>query len=79
MRRERADAVEAPISLRYFYTAYVPIEYRIEVCMLKKLVMKFVIESPQIRTLEEKARHIVRCLFTKFLQTDDVEQLLPND
>ena len=79
LRWERTDPPEKPISLRYLYSLYVPIEYKIEVCLLKKLVMKFVIESPQIRTLEEKARHIIRCLFSRFMQVDDVEQLLPND
>ena len=76
---ERTDPPEKPISLRYLYSLYIPIEYRIEVCLLKKLVMKFVIEAPQIRTLEEKARYIIRCLFSRFMQVDEVEQLLPND
>ena len=79
LRVERGDAPEPPVSWRYFYSVYVPIEHRVEVSLLKKLVMKFVIESPQIRTLEEKARHIVRSLFTKLIEADDVEQLLPND
>ena len=79
LRGERIDAPKSPISLRYFYSVYVPTEHRIEVCALKKLVMRFVIESPQIRTLEEKARHIVKSLFTKLMQADDVEHLLPND
>ena len=79
LRDERTDTPEDAISLRYFYSVYIPIEYRIEVCMLKKLVLRFVIESPQVRTLEEKARHIVRSLFATFIQAVDVEYLLPND
>ena len=79
LRCERTTPPQNPISLRYCYSLYVPIKYRIEVSLIKKLVMKFVIESPQIRTLEEKARHIIRCLFLRFMQVDDVERLLPND
>ena len=79
LRCERSDMPEKPISLRYFYSVHVPVKYRVEVCLLKQLVMGFVIESPQIRTLEEKARHIVKSLFLKFVDADSVEHLLPND
>ena len=78
-RKKRSDVSEGPVSWRYCYSMHVPIEYRVEVFLLKELVMRLVIRSPQVRTLEEKSRHIVRNLFEKLIQAKDVEHLLPND
>ena len=68
-----------PISYRYLYSVRVPICYRVEVALIQELVRKFVIDSPQVRTLEEKGKHIIRCLFRKYMQDDIGHQLLPND
>ena len=78
-RIDRGVVSNSPISYRYLFSVQIPINYRVEVDLIKKLVWKFVIESPQVRTLEEKGRHIVRCLFSKYMQGDNGEQLLPND
>jgi len=67
------------VSQRYLYAVHIPIRHRVEVDLIKGLIMKYVIESPQVRTLEEKARNIVRCLFLKFTRDDNAQHLLPND
>ena len=66
------------ISNRYLHSVQIPTNCQVEVDLIKKLVWKFVIESPQVRTLGENGRHIVRCLFRKYMQ-DKGEQLLPTD
>ena len=59
VRKER-DPIRVPLSSqRYFYKMHVPDQQRVEVDLIKGLIFKYVIESPQIRTLEEKARHII--------------------
>ena len=78
-RFDREVASNDPISYRYLHSVQIPIKYLVEVELIKKLEWKFVIESPQVRTLEEKGRHIIRCLFRKYMQRDKGEQLLPND
>ena len=62
-RIERADVPKDAISQRYFYTLSVPEKYRVEVALINRLIREFVIDSPQVRTLEEKGKHIIRCLF----------------
>ena len=78
-RFDREVASNDPISYRYLHSVQISIKYLVEVELIKKLEWKFVIESPQVRTLEEKGRHIIRCLFRKYMQRDKGEQLLPND
>ena len=78
-RGRMTDVPENSISSRYLYSVQVCRKYEIEVCMLQKLVRRFVIRTPQILTLEEKARHIVRSLFEKLMEVDNVERLLPDD
>ena len=78
-RVKRDNVRNSRISERYMYTVSIPVEYKVEVALIIKLVMKFVIESPQVYTLEEKARHIVRCLFLKFMRDDNTKYLLPDD
>ena len=77
-RCDRDVVSKNPSSYRYLHSVNIPTEYKVEVDLIKKLELKFVIESPQVRTLEEKGRHIVRCLFRKYMQ-DKGEQLLPPD
>ena len=77
-RVDRNVVSNPPISYRYLHSVKIPDKHQVEVDLIKKLVWKFVIESPQVRTLGEKGRHIVRCLFRKYMQ-DKGEQLLPND
>ncbi len=79
---QRIEKIEIPkdqLSYRYWYRVYVPIQYRIEVTFIKRLIQRFVIESPQIRTLEEKGRYIIRTLFCKFMEGDNARALLPED
>ncbi len=77
-RCTRGVVSNSRISYRYLHSVQIPTEYSVEVDLIKKLVWKFVIESPQVRTLGENGRHIVRCLFRKYMQ-DKREQLLPTD
>ena len=78
-RFDRDVVSNDPISYRYLHSVQIPTNHRVEVDLIKRLVWKFVIESPQLRTLEEKGRHIVRCLFRKYMQGNQGEQLLPTD
>ena len=78
-RLDRVGVSNDPISYRYLHSVQIPKEYRVEVALVKKLVWKYVIESPQVRTLEEKGRHIIRCLFRKYVQGEKGEQLMPTD
>ena len=41
--------------------------------------MKFVIKSPQVQTLEEKGKHIIRSIFEKLMEGDNAYYLLPNE
>ena len=47
--------------------------------MINKLIREFVIDSPQVRTLEEKGKHIIRCLFRKCMDGHNAKYLLPDD
>ena len=77
-RCDRNVVSNNPISYRYLHSVKIPDKHQVEVDLIQKLVRKSAIESSQVRTLEEKGRHIVRCLFRKYMQ-DKGEQLLPND
>ena len=78
-RQIRGELVRDAISERYLYKLVKPIDYEVEVALLKTLVWKLVIDSTQVRTLEEKAKHIIRCLFEKFVDEDKAKYLLPDD
>lgn len=78
-RSDRQVGSDKPVSHRYLHAVNVPTNYRVEVDLIKRLVWKFVIESPQVCTLEEKGRHIIRGLFRKYMQAEKGEQLLPPD
>ena len=77
-RCDRNVVSNNPISYRYLHSVKIPDKHQVEVDLIQKLVRKSAIESSPVRTLEEKGRHIVRCLFRKYMQ-DKGEQLLPND
>ena len=66
-------------SKRYLYTLDIPVEHRVEVAFIKKLVMRFVIASPQIQMIEETAKTVIESLFTKFMERNNIEFLLPED
>ena len=66
-------------SQRYFYKIHVPDELRLEVRLLSGLIGTYVYGSPQLRTLEEKGKHIIRCLFLKFMRGKNADSLLPDD
>ena len=53
--------------------------YKIEVALLNGINRKFVIQSPQVSALEEKGKHIVRSLFLRLMENDNVHRLLPED
>ena len=78
-RRERADVPKDTISQRYFYAIYIPVKYKVEVALINGLIKEFVIDSPQVRTLEEKGKYIIRSLFSKFMEKDNAKFLLPDD
>ena len=67
------------ISHRYFYRVLVPVEKKVEVRLLSRLIKKIVFESPQVHTLEAKGKHIIRCLFLKLMSGDNAKELLPFD
>ena len=79
VRLERASPPKDSVSMRYFYRVGVPIKYRVEVDVINKLIWKHVIESAQVRTLEEKGKHIVRSLFDKFMFGEDSRLMFPDD
>ena len=62
----RVDAGSSTTSNRYLHRICIPVRFKIEVALIKKVIMKAVIESPQVRTIEEKGKYILRCLFEKF-------------
>ena len=78
-RVKRGVVLNTHVSERYMYTLCVPIRYKVEVKLINETIKKFVIEAPQVRTLEEKAKHIVRCLFLKFMRANNAKYLLPED
>lgn len=78
-RYQRRPVENAPISRRYFYGVCIPVKQRVEVALINRLIREFVINSPQVRTLEEKGKHIIRSLFWKFMDMDDAKYLLPDD
>lgn len=78
-RTSRASTTGAHLTERYLYELRTPVEQRIQVSLLKQLVWEAVISSPQIMTLEEKGKFIIRSLFLKFLRGNNVERLLPDD
>ena len=78
-RIEKGYLPKDACSQRYWYRLSIPVEYKVEVALINKLIMNFVIGSPQIRTLEEKGKYIIRCLFLKFMRDNRAEYLLPED
>ena len=78
-RTERDNVHKDAVSPRYCYKVQIPVEYRVEVALINRLIREFVIDSPQVRTLEEKGKHIIRSLFSKFIDTDNAKYLLPDD
>ena len=67
------------ISDRYLYSIDIPVEHRVEVALINTLIGTCVFQSPQVFMLEEKAKYIVRCLFTKFMEDGNAARLLPQD
>lgn len=78
-RTERGPVVDTPVSHRYRYQLVIPPEIEIEVDLINKIIMKFVIKSPQVQTLEEKGKHVIRCIFEKLMKGDNAQNLLPDD
>ena len=76
---ERRIAVSDPISNRYQHAVHVEEECKVEVKIINELIREFVLFSPQVRTLEEKGKHIIRSIFLKFMRHDNARHLLPDD
>ena len=76
-RVSRPGAQAGLLSERYLWTLDVPLQFQVEVAIINGFIRKFVIEAPQIRALEEKGKHIIGCLFNKFMDGDNATQLLP--
>lgn len=76
-RARRPGACPGQMSERYLWTLIVPWKFQIEVSIINVFIRKFVIDSPQIRRLEEKGKHIIGGLFDKFMYGDNAIQLLP--
>ena len=78
-RVKRGDLADDAVSHRYEYALDVPPQFRVEVALINRIIMKFVMKSPQVQTLEEKGKHIIRCIFEKLMKGDNAYSLLPND
>ena len=65
--------------MRYLYSVEIPLECKVEVALINRIINKLVIQSPQVSIFEEKGKHIIRCLFLKLMENDNVHTLLPND
>ena len=78
-RIERGELTKETISPRYIYDIYIPVKYQVEVALINSLIREFVIDSPQVRTLEEKGKYIIGSLFSKFTEKDNAKFLLPDD
>ena len=76
---KRGEILPNAVSGRYEYGLKVPPEIRTEVALIKELVVAFVIKSPQVQTLEEKGKYIIRCIFEKLTNGDNAYKLLPDD
>ena len=76
---QRKTVPPEAISHRYFYKVHVPDEKKVEMLLLKELIKQFVFESPQVKTLESKGTHIIRCLFLKLMSGNNAKELLPED
>ena len=78
-RNKRDSLVRNPISNRYLYTVHVEEWYRVEVAIINGLIRELVLDAPQVRTLEEKGKHIIRSMFLKLMRHDNADYLLPDD
>ena len=78
-RMERVDRPKEDTSYRYHFSLGIPVKYKVEVALINGLIREFVINSPQVRTLEEKGKHMISSLFLKFMDIDNARFLLPDD
>ena len=78
-RVDSGCAFDSPVSMRYLYRLHIPNQHQIEVAFINQLINDLVFESPQIRTLEQKGKHIIRSIFEEFMQGKNAEHLLPYD
>ena len=65
-------------SQRYLYEVHFPSQSRMEVTLIISLVWRTAMQSPQVMTLEAKARQLVRALFHRHMKGDGF-YLLPED
>ena len=76
---QRKTVPRGAIPHRYFYKVHVRDEKHVELLLLKGLIKTFVYESPRVKTLQAKGKHIIRCLFLKLMSGDNAKELLPED
>ena len=77
-RRER-HGDRRPRSARYQYKLEVSGAARVKQTLLTQLVRLKVMRSPQVRTLEYRATHILKGLFVAFTKESERRDLLPED
>ena len=78
-RIERHPTVKNPISNRYRYTVRVNELQRVEAKIINRLIREFVLNATQVRTLEEKGKHMIRSIFLKLMRNENAKYLLPED
>ena len=76
LRTKKRDMSAQLKSYRYAYDVYVPSKQRIEITLIKNIMLFCVFMAPQILILEQKGKFIIRQLFHKFME---YPALLPED
>ena len=75
-RNQKQTCESNPVSHRYLYDVDIPLEFEIELSLLKNILVNCVFRAPQLLILEQKGRHIIRRLFDELI---DHPEFLPDD
>ena len=78
-RSEEGINVRNEKSQRYAYDVEIPSNLDAEVSLIIEVIRSYVINSPQVRILERKGRHIIKCLFSAYMEEDSSIEMLPSD
>lgn len=70
---------DSDITLRYAYDTDIPVEMKAEVKLINGLIRTKVIESPEVFSLEQKGRRIIRELFQAYMQDSNSMKMLPTN
>ena len=68
-----------PKSQRYAYSVQIPSSLDTEVSLIIEMIKSYVINSPQVRILERKGQHIIKCLFSAYMEENSSIEMLPPD